>query len=267
MITCLVFAGLLSITSQSGGMTRLNINPLGLNILEISTPIANATIWKLVYGIAIIISLMSYLFLDFTVFFPKRVSMQVFFDREGIRMALKKVFSSKELKALNVPDDFETYHSEYYAKLDNVLLTDLKREAFFTLNDGIIHSAGSTTFFVEKLRGIHRYHIIESNGILKHVKEIANLGPSEFISFFEKVDSEYDYISLVLSDLIRGRVIIAPQFKQILAEHYNSDKIVFHHVLHGITKIYLFPLPMYSWTIYFYKNAAGLIPIGYAIYN
>lgn len=253
---------------KSDKMTYINLNLLGLAQYRIS--ISNVILSRVMILLTALISLSAYLYCDYSKFFPNdKLKMEVFFEKKGIQESLK-AFTKQELNELNiVSENYEKYQSVYYNDLDKELRKILHTQCFFTLKDGIIYSEGETSFVIEKIAGLQNYYIRESKGELNHVLERPNDKQISFKSFFEKVNSSNDYLTPSLIDIyIKHAVILKPRFKQIIAEYYRSDGVIFHHTLYGITKIKLFPFPMYSNTIYLYENkTVGLIPIGYAVYR
>lgn len=264
----IVFA-LLIITSiflkKSASESSVTLNLLGL--AQYKVPISNIAVLRMLIIISAFAILSLYIFYDYTKFFPKSFNMEVFFDEEGIKICLGD-FTDKELRNMNIVDNYEEYQDIYYNDLDKELKKLLSLELFFTLKRGLIHSEGETTFIVEKIDGIQNYHISKSEGRLTHYLERPELKDIFFKSYFEKVNSKNDYLTPSLLDIyIKREVIVKPMFKQIIAENYKSNGVIFHHVLYGLTKIHFMPYPHYGNTIYLFKlENIGLIPIAYAIY-
>lgn len=212
--------------------------------------------------------LSSYIYLDYSKFFPSHFEMEVFYDEKGIQSNLA-LFTSEELQSLGYQGFSKNEVEEYYRSLDERLGTLLHYEGFFSVRDGTVHSKGQTSFKVQQTDGIHNYYISESRGELSHTLERAGKSTISFLSFFEKLSSPNDYLRPKLIELLLNReVVIAPKFKQILAEKNKSDGVIFDHVLVGATKIYLVPYPRNSNTVYFSETKShGLVPIGYAVYK
>lgn len=234
--------------------------------------ITNVYVIKVLLMIFAFLFLSYYLFMDFSSFFPERLEMQVYFSPQKLKENLS-LYSEAELKERNIIyNNFEKYQDEYYRNLDDrlkKLVNDTMLEGFFTRNKTDIHSEGETTFIVEKIKGIHNYYIKESNGQLNHILAEARTEKFEFRSLFEKHKSDNDFINPSLWDIIlRHEIIIMPSFKESIVEIYSSSNTKYDHRLYGLTKIYTFPYPKFSNTIYLYeKPNIGLIPIGYAVYK
>lgn len=223
---------------------------------------------KIAIIVGVISLLSTYIYLDYSKFFPSHFEMEVFYDEQGIERSLS-VFTSEELQALGCLK-FNKYGAEkYYRSLDERLGLLLHYKGFFSVRDGIVHSKGETSFKVQQTDGVHNYYISDVNGELAHTLEMAGKPSVNFLSFFEKLPSPNDYVRPPLLELfLKQEVIIAPKFKQILAEKNRSDGVIFDHVLVGVTKIYLVPYPRYSNTVYFVETKNyGVIPIGYAVYK
>ena len=234
--------------------------------------ITNNYIIKVFLMIFAFLCLSYYLFMDFSSFFPQRLEMQVYYSPQKLKENLS-IYSEDELTARHIIyNNFEKYQDEYYRNLDERLkqiVVDTTLLGFFTRNKIDIHSEGETTFIVEKIKGIHNYYIKESNGQLNHILAEARSDKFEFRSLFEKDKSDYDFINPSLWDItLRHEIIIMPSFKESIVEIYSSSNTKFDHRLYGLTKIYTFPYPKFSNTIYLYeKPNVGLIPIGYAVYK
>jgi len=194
--------------------------------------------------------------------------MEVFYDNDGINNVLS-TYSEDEINKLGIIRDYEKLQKIYYDDLDNKLRKYLKINGFFLLKNAIIHSKGETSFIVDKVRGFQRYHISESKGQLNHILEQPNSNNVGFVSFFEKMDSDNDYLDPTLYEMyIKHQICLKPQFKQIIAEKYKSNGIVFDHILYACTKIDVLPIPKYGKTLYLWRyQNVGLVPIGYAVYK
>ena len=194
--------------------------------------------------------------------------MEIFYDEKGIQRSLS-VLTSEELNSIGYIGFNKSDVEEYYLSLDDRLRLILHYDGFFSVRDGIVHSKGETSFKVQQTDGIHNYYISDSKGELSHTLERAGNPTVNFLSFFEKLPSPNDYIRPKILELILNQeVVIAPKFKQILAEKHRSDGVIFDHVLVGATKIYLIPYPHYSNTVYFIETKNhGVVPIGYAVYK
>lgn len=209
-----------------------------------------------------------YLYMDYSQFFPSHFEIEVFYDDEGIDKSLS-VFSQKELSSLGYKGKDVALVKTYYQSLDKKLREILSYDGFFSLEHGIVHSEGETSFKVRQTPGIHNYYVTESKGQLTHILDAPGQPNIGFLSFFEKIPSSSDYIRPRLTQILFDQeLVISPRFKQIIAEKNRSDGVIFDHALIGVTKISLFPYPTFSNTVYFYDaNEKGIVPIGYAVYK
>ena len=241
--------------------------PFGLSkMFSLSFSIKSNLLFKVVYLAICLLSLSPYLFFDYSKFFPRHFSMEVFYDKEGIDTVLK-LFNKYEMQQANIVDvGYELERERYYLSLDKELKRILNFKAF-SIKDGIFHSTGDTSFIVEKINGFQKYRITESKGKLTHTLERPNSKADIFLTFFEKLSSKNDYMNASFRDIFINRnIVIKPLFKEIIAEQFNSTSVEFNHILHGVTKIYTFPIPNYSNTLYCIEIDEKLYPIGYAIY-
>ena len=238
-----------------------------LGTIEYSIFLKNYIVTKSLLFLAALISLGCYLFFDFSALFPDRLKMKIFYDSFGIDNNLKN-FSKKELDSIGIAKDYANLQSVYYEDIDTEIKKILNTPAFFTVLDGHIHSKGETVFTVKREKRIQKYIITEAKGQLEHILERPNSSEYKFITFFEKIPSSNDYLRPNFKDIyIKQKFILKPLFKQILAENYNSNRVYFHHILCGVTKVKFFPYPSFSNTVYFFKVNESFVPIGYAIYD
>jgi len=241
--------------------------PIKLPVVGVEIPVRKRVAYRAGLLFVAASCIYYYLVIDFAKFFPSEFKMEVFYDEPGIRKRLAQ-FSPEELIELSYTESNFGQRAIYYRDLDTKLRTILKYPEFFSLHEGIVHSNGSTSFHVEKTAGFYNYRIGEAKGELLHVLERPNAQAISFRTFFERIPSADDYIRPRWSEiLLKHSVILRPRFKQILAEQYRSDGVVFDHTLIGVTKVELFPLPRFDSTLYFIEvPGKGLVPVGYAEY-
>jgi hypothetical protein len=236
--------------------------------LNIDFPIKSFLLQKIVLVVLAFFSLTFYISYDFSGFFPKKLKMEVYFDKAGIDDCLE-MFSQEEIESLHIlSKNYEKYQSDYYEKI-NVEARKILHLEFLSLNKKYLHSEGETTFIVKKGKGIQTYYIEESEGELKHFVEIPKTETKTFNTYFEKVNSPTDKINATFFDIfVKNKVILKPRFKQIIAEDIKSEGKMFDHILAGYTVLRFFPYPKYSNTIYLLElENVGLIPVGYAVYR
>lgn len=250
---------------RSDQESNISISLFGL--LDYQIPIKKAFLYKSLIIFSSLIPLTFYLGMDYSCFFPKNITMEVFYDKQGILDNLKQ-YSKTELEELNINIDFEKRDKFYFSDLDDHLQNLNLTDTFFTIKDAIIHSEGKASFVVEKISDCQNYFIKEANGELEHFLEHPRTRVRIVRSFFDKMNSRNDYLSPTLDDIfIKHSFIIRPLFKQIIAEDNKSDGTIFNHQLCGMTKIQFFPIPSFSNTIYLFECQGKLIPIGYAVYK
>lgn len=269
LLVSIVFISLALMIRRSEEQSVLTFSIIGFDLMQVGIPTPAVPLLRLGLVALATITLTTYAFRDFSSFFPELLRMDVFFDDQGLTEAVQ-IFSESEREMFGIIEDYEPYRKEYYTRLNNRINEVVGIEDFFTETNQNIHSFGETIFTFDKIVGLHQYHINEVRGRLVHVKEQAYSQPITFVSYFEKIDSKYDRVEPTLVDVfVRGQVVIRPRFKQTVANLMGNETTVsFDHELHGITKVYSYPYPHYSWTLYCWVlEDVGLIPIGYAIYR
>ncbi|MGB6016550.1 MAG: hypothetical protein WBG32_17580 [Nodosilinea sp.] len=230
--------------------------------------VTNNTIGKIVFLSGSLLFLTTYIHMDYTPFFPTYLEMEVFYDEPSIQQNLA-IFTEKELDDLGYQNFSKNDVDEYYKSLDSRLNELFEFEEFFSVRDGLIYSKGNTTFKVQQTDGFQKYYMAEAKGELEHTVERPGKPAIRFLSFFENTRSPHNFIRPKIIDLLtQGRIVVAPRFKQIIAEENRFDGVLFNHVLVGVTKIYLFPYPRFSNSIYFIETKnQGLVPVAYAVYR
>ncbi len=247
--------------------TIFTVQPFGL--FGISFPITNRTLSRLLLTIAALGFLLLYALYDYSLLFPQHLAMEVFFDQAGTARMVGDSLTSDEQRALGIPINYIAYRGRYFNKLDDELRNVLHAAHVFSLEGGIVHSSGETSFKVMKVDGWQRYHLYEAKGELTHTLEAAHRPAETFFTFFEMLPSADDYIQPSFRDLIIShRLLIRPQFKEFLAESRTSRSVAFNVAVVGITEVHAFPWPSFSSTIYCADlGELGLIPVAYAIYK
>jgi len=248
---------------------RIELNPtfMGISIFKYELPISNAWLARAIMLCGSIAVLSFLIFMDYSGFFPNHLKMEVFFDKKGIRDSLKS-FSKEEFRQLGIPDNYEKFQNRYYDDVKLEVRKVLQKDDNFLIPPESIHSQGETSFYVEKLPGIQNYRIKKSEGKLAHAIEKPNTPIVEFKSFFEKLNSKYDYLAPSLTEIfIKHSIILQPRFKQIFADNLTSEGRSFNHILVALTKVNFFPYPKLSNTIYLVELDDVVIPIGYVIYR
>ena len=234
--------------------------------LNISIPITSRVLCRLILVGLSLTCFYYYLVFDFSSFFPSRYEMDVFYDEEGINNALSQ-FTEDELEEIGFSGYDKNIANSYYENIDKKINSLLNYQGFFTAKDGIVRSHGKSNLEVTKNSGFHKYHIKELEGEATHILERPNTGNKSVKSYFKLMPTSYDHFNPSFSDMfIKRRIILQPRFKQIFAEDNRSDGILFDHVVVGLTRVVLFPVPVFNSAVYFYKASNGkFVPIAYAV--
>jgi len=228
--------------------------------IRVELPVWSPLIVRVLLGICVILSLLIYSVIDYSTLFPKELSMEVYYDEEGIAETMNNI-PRDELDKFKVSADFSIRDSIYFKNLDLEIKKFKIADSFFCNKKASIHSTGQTTFKVLPSTGVQHYRIYEAKGELTHLLECPGQNEITIKSFFERIPTHYDYISPSL-----GKIIIKPVFKQTIAENNTSKGIIFHHTLHGLSVIKIFPYPSYDRTLYLFSFKDSLYAIGYAVY-
>jgi hypothetical protein len=244
------------------------LKPFG-DFVEFHVEITNVLLVRTILILGAIAFLSSYLFYDYSTFFPRDYQMEVFFDERGIFQSLA-VFSSEEQQSLGIPSDWKKYQEQYFQQLDSQVQNSFGNHAgFFNVRDGYVHSFGHARVVPEKIGGWQTYHVKLADGELTHVLEMPNRSPQQFFTKFERLPSGDDYIRLSFADLFfRHHILLRTQYKQVLVQNNLSQESVFKLTVIGVTKLTVFPRPQVSNTVYLADfGSAGHAPVAYAIYQ
>ena len=243
------------------------VKPFG-SFLDVRLPLSHRFIVRAVLGAAAGVFLSGYLFVDYVPFFPSRLKMDVFYEVDGLEEALNALGpGAREL--LRVPPDYAEKRAEYFRYLDEEVRKIVPSKSFFSVQGGLVHSEGETTFIVEKIGGIQHYHISESVGQLTHTLDLPNTPRAEFRTLFQKQSTKGDFLDFTLGDLLfRRSVLVQPAFKQLISHGASDSTIEFKVAIVSATRIIVLPWPDFTSTVYLADfGNAGRIPIAYAKYR
>jgi hypothetical protein len=230
------------------------------------------TTLRLLFTVGAFCSVLVSLTTDFSKFFPKQMSMDVYFDTKGIEDTLS-MFGRGSLDDLPISKNWRELVSIYNTEVEKGLsvlrvtehIPDLPALSDFPRD--MIHAKGSTTFFVERVSPIS-YRIMGSTGQLEIGLDVPKFGRKYFRSEFHLRETSANHIRPSFLDIFFKReIVLKPEFKQVFTTFEPSANAPFDHVVIGLTKIILIPLPEFSNSLYLWRNSDGnLVPIAYAIY-
>jgi len=247
------------------------INVPVLSVFELHFPVKSKYLIRLMVAFVSLFPLLSYLLIDYSKLFSDEYDLEIFFDKQGIQTALS-VYSDDDKISLRICENFDRESEAYYEMMD----ADLERllpyydiDGFYTNKGGSVTCKGVLRFRIKKMTFFaQNYFFDRGDGKIDQVLERDQQKPFKFTSFFELVDNKNKYIYIDLVNLLNEWSFnIFPVYRQILAEHYNSDYINAHHRLVCLTKVYIFPYPHFSDTVFLYDNGRCLIPISYGIHT
>lgn len=207
-------------------------------------------------------------FRDYSTFFPKELKMEVFYDQAGLDDALK-VFTVDELRRAGCDPAQWKDQAAIYSNLDAFVQQFAHIPQFGGFASRQLFSTGETKFVTVRVSAWHTYHVTDARGELRNALDAPGHAPVAFYSFFEKVDTRQDYITPSPLDLfLRNSVVIAPRFKQYVAENRTSSSVQAPMTLLAVTKIKVLPRPFLSQTVYFAERSGQTpTPFAYAIYK
>ena len=221
-----------------------------------------------VLGILLILYSVS---VDASRYFPQNLSMNVYFDVEGIERQLQR-FDDDDIAGLNISDQWKekiaVYDTSTVESLNALVeQVDSSNSAFFEsdVRDSI-YAVGTTTFKVRKVSML-RYRITESNGLLVHTIDPKHGVSRQFESEFTLRETSHNFIQPSLGQLFSS-YLIRPEFKQIfsLGPLFGVSKST-DHVVIGATNIRVLPFPSIGDTIYLLSLQNGqTVPMAYSVY-
>lgn len=242
--------------------------------ITIPLPVWLEKVWILRAALlsASVISLLKALAVDFSKYFPSTLHMDVYFDEKGIERNLDTI-TSEERSEVALAPDWKQHVSSYDESVVSSLASLWRHRRLKDMPDitefsrDLIHARGSTTFVVNRV-GFLCYRIAESSGRLNYDWDIPKKSRRTFCGLFELRETASNHLRPKFGQLLSTRSItLMPEFKQIFAIETGAPQAPFDHTVIGLTKVFLFPFPHFTNTIYLWKLPDGkTVPIAYAVY-
>lgn len=267
----LILAATCFIAAASADMSRheatLHIQPVG-QMLDIAIPAKAETVTRILLSVAGVLCLGLYAMYDYSSLFPQHFRMEVFFDEAGIKQSLRS-FGPVELRRLGMVEDFEDLRKGYLIRMGAASGGIITAETVIGESRSALHSTGDTTFVVQRIQGWQNYHIVDAHGEMTHILEAPDAIEQRLYTFFEKLPSKGDYVSLSAIDIYwHWGVVLSPRFKQILTTDRRSEGTTFKAAVVGVSKLHVFPMPCVRCTLYCAAvEGAGLVPVAYGLYR
>lgn len=222
---------------------------------------------------AVVVACIMFAFnIDFSKYFPTALRMDVYFDVRGIERTMN-LFSDQTWKDILLVENWHSligqYDAEVSVSLDRLWKSrgiqgtpppeDFRRE--------LLHARGETTFKVEKV-GWLAYKIVEGDGRLEYELDVPKKPTRRFRGEFYLRDTAANHIRPSLLELMRScSVELRPEFKQVFSIEEGGADAPFDHIVIGMTKVLLLPVPSFSNTLYLWKARNGrIVPIAYCVY-
>lgn len=254
--------------------SNVSVSPT-ISVVGIQIPL---TVWLkniwLIRGVILLAAMAGFiktLSVDFSKYFPDTFRMDVYFDTAGLDRNLA-LHSANELKALRLTSDWKDHIPKYDDEVIHNLDHLWHRSSTGSIRDVFkrerLHASGTTTFKVKKI-GLLSYKIVDSQGALEYELDIDKKPPRRFAGVFELRNTAENYIRPKIRDLMRSPCIaLKPEFKQIFAFETGRCNAPIDHIVIGLTRVTLFPFPIFSDTIYLWKQSDGkAVPVAYCIYH
>jgi len=241
---------------------------LELGFIKLPIRVRRQVLVYLFCALSVIFLLIKALTRDYSSFFPTKLHMNVYYDYDGIKGTITELHVSEG--ELGIVRDWQHLRSIYYSTLDKELAAaqpDVPN--FFDVGDDAVRSTGDTTFVVRKVSGWQRYYIEAAEGELAHSMDWPDRPPIKVLTAFRKLDSNADHLKPSFTELVVDRsFIMRPRFRQYLSAQKLAEGKPFKVLVHGVTRVSLFPSPDFSNTLYLADvPKVGLIPIAYAVYS
>lgn len=257
------FAASRATTGMQAG--HISIAPFG-GLIGIDVPVQSRSTLCLALALIAAVCLFIYAVLDYSDLFVSHFHLDVFYDEPGLREAIRELRIKSTVSKLLAAAD-ERHREKHLASLDNEIRKVAHIDCFFTTAAcESIYSTGETSFKVAKTRGLQQYRIVESSGHLTHTREVAGRKAIHLYTLFEHLPSAADHLRFGWREVLLG-IVLAPQFKQILAEDRTSDSVIYRAQVVGLTYIRIFPWPCVSRTVYCAIGETEIYPIAYAVHS
>ncbi len=199
--------------------------------------------------------------------------MDLYFDIRGIERTLG-LFSAKDGREVFLADEWHSLIKEYDKQVSTSLVTLWKTRGVQGTPTAeeylreLLHAGGETTFKVEKI-GWLIYKIVESQGHLEYQLDVPKKPQRRFRGEFYLRDTAANYIRPSVRDLLHSpSVVLRPQFKQVFLIEEGGTDAPFDHILIAMTRVQLFPIPLFSDTLYLWKTTnEKAVPVAYCVYR
>ncbi|UCC29847.1 MAG: hypothetical protein JSU86_16780 [Phycisphaerales bacterium] len=249
------------------GLSKLTVH---LGILSFESPVHTTLILRISFLIAALLSFAFPAFRNYSDLFPTDLTMEVYFDDEGIQNAMA-AWADQERNRLNIAEDWLGQRPEYLADMNSEVVQRFGNYGFrFSSDPSVVHSAGWSHFPVQKVRGKWQvYQIVGAHGHLTHTRYDESGEVYTLISEFRLRKSAGNYIDIGLEDIyFRCSTFFMPEFEQTLrVSAADSPELIY--VMTAATKVWYVPYPVVGDTVYFRTRVSDgkRTPIAYARYD
>jgi hypothetical protein len=236
-----------------------------IEFLSITIPLSSEIMMRGTLILGAVLSVISLVFQDYSVFFPQHLRMNVFFDQPGLAASVEALGQIPG-DGCRLKRDSRQYRDDYFRMVDEQIASLDGPQGFFGVRGANVHSTGNTSFVVERVAGLQRYCVTEAAGELEHCVEVPGREQARLLTFFERIPSGGDYLQMSIRR--PGRVLLCCRFKQMLATDKASTRAPFRLMVVGLTRVDVWPWPRFSNTVYCADfDAGGLVPVAYAVYK
>ncbi|MDP1853389.1 MAG: hypothetical protein Q8L26_04225 [Candidatus Omnitrophota bacterium] len=203
---------------------------------------------------------------DYSSFFPKRVSFEIYYDSNGLKQAIESIRPLLE-DGMKISPDWENKRRAYFQELDKIIKSKIPQyELFFSYDhvEDYLVSKGKAEHVVELFRFWQQYKITKVNGLVQHRLHPPDMNPIELETRYNLLDRPKNLVLPTIRDFFRGRKLVAPTMAQSLIIH--TDKVYEAEIV-GLTEVRFFPYNTLEKTIFCFKSEAGLVPFSYTFYK
>jgi hypothetical protein len=233
-------------------LSMLALMSLGASPLSEAAPLHFWTL-RITLFIAAVVPLTSYLFWDYSSFFPPDFDLELFYDTEGIEVGLKSLYGTRPRIAIH--PNYDAWLRHYLEEVDVKISTITGIPRFFS--SGNVYSLGECHNSWDKIGIWQEYHMVHSEGELLHVLEAPH--KIELRTRFEKVPTKNDYLKVGLTEILKG-LVVRTEYKQILTDRFSVSLV-------ALTRVRSLPWPRASNTVYFTKSDEGLVPVAWGVFK
>lgn len=268
LIIAAAFTYILFFRSKFEGIFIVRIKYIGV---EMETPFQRQTIYRTLFVLIILQSIIFFALRDYSSFMPKLLKYNVYYDVEGIRQNLSTI--ENRTSKFKIKKDWEAERLNVYKRLDKILNknTDYKGK-FFTSEkiEKYLTSQGRADHSMVYLKFWQNYKVTQVSGDVDYVLHTPNSKSVDLKTSYYLLDTPDNLISLSFKDFLKASIVTKSTMGHSLNKVHERGIIkgVYDEEIIGLTYVSFFPTFSLKFTVFCSSDHKGeLIPYAYTVYE